>query len=162
MNQICQIIPIFKTADMTAGLSFYIDKLAFERVGYFEFGPGGPAYASLLRGGCELHLSAFPGDGAGPSVAYIHVADIARLQAELIQRGGAPEDTEILDQSWGTREIYVSDPDENRLRFGQRGQGLGAGGETKLLAPARPSPIFPRGVPQERPSGVTLSDALIR
>ena len=47
-------------------------------------------------------------------------ADITALREALIQRGGAPEDTEILEQSWGTREIYLTDPDGNRLRFGQR------------------------------------------
>lgn len=120
MPEIAQIIPIFKTADMTAGLSFYIDGLGFRRVGFFELGPDGPAHASLLRDGCELHLSTFPGDGDGPSVAYIQMDDITTLREALIQRGGAPEDTEILEQSWGTREIYLTDPDGNRLRFGQR------------------------------------------
>jgi len=59
-----------------------------------------------------------------PEIAQIipifKTADITALREALIQRGGAPEDTEILEQSWGTREIYLTDPDGNRLRFGQR------------------------------------------
>jgi uncharacterized glyoxalase superfamily protein PhnB len=59
-----------------------------------------------------------------PEIAQIipifKTTDVTALREALIQRGGAPEDTQILEQSWGTREIYLTDPDGNRLRFGQR------------------------------------------
>ena len=78
-----------------------------------------PCYMGIGRDDALLHVSSFPGDGALGSVVYIWVDDVDALHRELVDRGvplaGGP-----VDQTWGTREIGVRDPDGNGIRFGQR------------------------------------------
>ena len=40
------------------------------------------------------------------------------LHAEFVAKG-VHDLSPVVDQTWGTREFAVTDPDENTLRFGQ-------------------------------------------
>ena len=45
-----------------------------------------------------------------------NVEDVDALHAEFVARG-VKIDTGPVDQTWGTREMYVKDADGNSLRF---------------------------------------------
>jgi catechol 2,3-dioxygenase-like lactoylglutathione lyase family enzyme len=120
------IIPIIKCRDISRSVDFYTGVLDFEvRRDWSELTD--PGFAWLTRAGDVLHLSSHRGDGAVGQAVVIEVTGIDALFKALLSRGlrtPASPDSPVhdgpLDQSWGTREFYVDDPDGNTLRFTER------------------------------------------
>jgi len=70
----------------------------------------------LTRDGVWLHVSSFSADGVSGGVVNLIVEDVDALHAEFVGRG-VPIDTGPVNQTWGTREMYVKDNDGNCIRF---------------------------------------------
>lgn len=97
----------------------------------FEYADGDddltdPCFAVLSRDGDQLILSSHSGDGTFGQAIAITTNDIDGLVRKLWARGlvtpGNPDAPEHvhegpIDQTWGTREFYVDDPDGNTVRF---------------------------------------------
>jgi catechol 2,3-dioxygenase-like lactoylglutathione lyase family enzyme len=124
------IIPTLRCRSMSVSLAFYTGVLDFVRVGGDDE-LGDPSFSVLSRGGDRLLLSSHSGDGEFGQVVVVTTDDVDALFRRFRRRGlvtpGNPEAPEEvhegpLDQSWGTREFYVDDPDGNTLRFTQHGQ----------------------------------------
>jgi Uncharacterized protein conserved in bacteria len=110
-------IPLLHVSAASAAIGFYCGQLGFSLD--FANRPGGvddPCYMGMSRDGVQLHLSSFPGDGVPGGVVTIRVDDVDALHRELRSRG-VPIDTGPVDQTWGTREMYVKDGDGNSIRF---------------------------------------------
>ena len=97
----------------------------FERLGFrqeFAMRPDAPkpdpCYMGFKRDEVLLHVSSFSGDGVSGGVVYVAVDDVNALHREFVTRG-VSIDTGPVDQTWGTREMYVKDTDRNSLRFTQ-------------------------------------------
>jgi catechol 2,3-dioxygenase-like lactoylglutathione lyase family enzyme len=112
---------------MRASLAFYTGVLDFQRVDGDET-TDDPSFSVLARGNGQLFLSSHRGDGEFGSVVAVIVDDVDTVFRTYRQRGlktpGNPENPQHvhegpIDQSWGTREFYVDDPDGNTLRFTQ-------------------------------------------
>ena len=80
----------------------------------------------LDRDGWRVMLSSHRGDGEFGQAIVVSVPDVdalwQRFRARGLQPPGRPESPVHegpLDQTWGTREFYVDDPDGNTLRFVQ-------------------------------------------
>jgi catechol 2,3-dioxygenase-like lactoylglutathione lyase family enzyme len=104
-----------------AARAFYCDKLGFTLE--FAYRPDesrpDPCYMGLFRGSAHIHVSSFEANGpTGMSVAFT-VDDVNVLHAEFVQQG-VPIHMPPTDQTWGSREMYVRDPDDNKLAFLQR------------------------------------------
>ncbi len=120
------IIPTLKCASIARSVDFYTGVLDFElRREWSELSD--PGFAWLTRDGDVLHLSSHRGDGVVGQAVVIEVVGIDALFEAFLSRGlDVPRDRDSpvhrgpLDQSWGTREFYVDDPDGNTLRFTQR------------------------------------------
>jgi catechol 2,3-dioxygenase-like lactoylglutathione lyase family enzyme len=112
-------IPVLQVAAIERARSFYRERLGFEQ--RFTYQPD-PARPGLVRGRAALHVSSFPGDGVAGAVVVLIVERVDPLHEELSARGVAIE-LAPTDQSWGNREMYLRDPDGNRLRFVQPGAG---------------------------------------
>lgn len=117
------IIPMIKCKDMEESISFYTGVLDFTHQGTWPE-TGSPAFAILMREGAEIHLSTYNGDGTFGNVVTILVQDIDSLFKKYFERGldtsdkkRSPVHQGPLNQSWGTREFYVDDPNGNTLRF---------------------------------------------
>jgi len=113
-------VPILHVRRIEAAEAFYCGLLGFRvafSVPVHDDRPD-PGYLGLTRDGVELHVSSYPGDGVGWGAAYFRVEDVDALHAEFVAKG-APIPDEPADTTWGTRELYVRDPDGNSLRFGQ-------------------------------------------
>jgi catechol 2,3-dioxygenase-like lactoylglutathione lyase family enzyme len=112
------VIPILHVSDADAARRFYCARLGFTLS--FETPPvagsDAPRYFGITRDGFSLHLSSFPGDGVAGSAVMIQVSDVDALCAEFLARG-VVIDSGPVDQTWGTREMYVKDADRNCLRF---------------------------------------------
>ena len=82
-----------------------------------------------MRQGDLLMLSSHAGDGAFGQAIVVTTDDanalFQRFRARGLETPGNPDAPEEvhegpIDQSWGTREFYVNDPDGNTLRFTQQ------------------------------------------
>ena len=113
-------VPVLHVRSSVAAERFYCHGLGFGVE--FRYRPNesehDPCYLGVVRDGVVLHLSTFPGDGVPGSAVYVFVDDVDRLHAEFISKG-VPIDTPPVDQTWGMREMFVRDPDGNRVQFGQ-------------------------------------------
>jgi catechol 2,3-dioxygenase-like lactoylglutathione lyase family enzyme len=121
------IIPTVRCSNMRASLAFYTNVLDFEHVdGDDELSD--PSFSILSRDGDRLFLSSHRGDGVFGQAIAITTDDFDTLFRRFRERGldtpgnpDAPEEVHEgpIDQTWGTREFYVADPDGNTLRFVQ-------------------------------------------
>jgi len=111
-------IPLLHVSSAEAAERFYCGKLGFSTIEANRADPerADPCYLALVRDGVALHLSSFPGDGVPGGVAHMLVADVDALYEELRSRD-VVVDVAPVDQTWGTREMYVKDADRNCLRF---------------------------------------------
>ncbi|MBX9574285.1 MAG: VOC family protein [Caulobacteraceae bacterium] len=119
------IIPTVKSADVDRSIAFYTSMLDFQLAGRWPES-GDPAFATLVRGSDELYLSSHAGDGVVGQAIVVLTSDVDALYAAFCRRGldtsqkpASPVHQAPLDQTWGTREFYVDDPDGNTLRFTQ-------------------------------------------
>ena len=111
-------IPLVHVSSSSAAEEFYCGRLGFQR----EFAHRGdqskpdPCYMGVSRDGISLHISSFSGDGVSGGVANFLVDDVDALHAEFRAKGVAIAVSPV-DQTWGTREMYVKDNDGNSIRF---------------------------------------------
>ena len=104
--------------DLDKSIKFYTEVLDFEVLNPEEEFP----YKMLMREGARLDISSL--DGGTVSVVYIEVQNVDELFRKFVQRGLHVSDKSgvhggPIDQTWGMREFYVEDHDQNTLRFGQ-------------------------------------------
>jgi catechol 2,3-dioxygenase-like lactoylglutathione lyase family enzyme len=121
------IIPTVRCSSMRTSLAFYTSVLDFERVDGDD-DLGDPSFSVLARDRDRLFLSSHRGDGAFGQAIVITTNDVDTLVRKFRERGlhtpGNPDAPRMvhegpIDQTWGTREFYVDDPDGNTLRFTQ-------------------------------------------
>ena len=110
--------PLLHVSNSSAAQKFYCDQLGFK----LEFAHraheklADPCYMGLSRDGVWIIVSSFSGDGVAGGAVNFNVDDVDALHAEFVGNG-VTIDTGPLDQTWGTREMYVKDADGNCLRF---------------------------------------------
>jgi catechol 2,3-dioxygenase-like lactoylglutathione lyase family enzyme len=117
-----KLIPLFKCRDMKAAVAFYTGVLDFE-LRYREASTD-DVVVDLVCGEAVLQLTTI--ESLFGSVVNVRVSDVDALFAKYLARGldtsghgDSPVHGGPLDQTWGIREFYVTDPDGNSLRFGQ-------------------------------------------
>jgi catechol 2,3-dioxygenase-like lactoylglutathione lyase family enzyme len=119
------LIPVVRCSHFRSSVAFYTRVLDFAWVdGDREMQD--PCLCILQRGGAHLILSSHAGDGEFGQAIVVTTDDVDALWAAFRTRGlRVPDDRPSpvhqgpLDQTWGTREFYVDDPDGNTLRFVQ-------------------------------------------
>jgi catechol 2,3-dioxygenase-like lactoylglutathione lyase family enzyme len=121
------IEPFIKCSDIKASFAFYTEVLDFKVVRAPDADPQSfmSMYAFLERDGSFVHLSAHAGDGVLGSVIYIREDGIDTVYHHFLQSGlkvqaVAGVSMEPVTQSWGMKEFAVTDPDGNRITFGQK------------------------------------------
>jgi catechol 2,3-dioxygenase-like lactoylglutathione lyase family enzyme len=117
------IIPVVRCTHLKESLDFYT-RLDFRRMDGDE-DPTDPSFVVLSHAGDLLFLSSHRGDGAFGQAVVVMTEDIDALFEKFLARGLVPPNRDSpvhhgpTDQTWGTREFYVDDPDGNTLRFTQ-------------------------------------------
>jgi uncharacterized glyoxalase superfamily protein PhnB len=111
-------IAVLHVRSSAAAEEFYCEKLGFRRRFAYRVdeSKADPCYMGLVRDEAWLHLSSFSGDGVSGGVVRVEVEDVDALHAELVEKG-VRIDTGPVDQTWGTREMYLKDADGNSVRF---------------------------------------------
>ena len=121
------IIPSVRCKNMKSALAFYTGVLDFERVDGDD-DLADPSFSLLARDGDKIILSSHRGDGTFGQAVVITTDDVDALVRKFREQGlltpgnpDAPREVHEgpMDQSWGTREFYINDPDGNTLRFTQ-------------------------------------------
>jgi catechol 2,3-dioxygenase-like lactoylglutathione lyase family enzyme len=119
------IVAIVRCTRIAVSLDFYTRVLDFDRIGG-TVEEDDPSFAVLSRRGDLLFLSSF-GDGTFGQAIAVLVDDVddvfRRFQLRGLKtpgRANSPVHEAPIDQTWGTREFYVDDPDGNTLRFVER------------------------------------------
>jgi catechol 2,3-dioxygenase-like lactoylglutathione lyase family enzyme len=120
------LIPTFTVRDIREAIAFYTNVLDFELA--FLMNEEAPFYAGLTRQGDELRLSLHTERRpAGQCSTIVVCEDVDALFASFKARGlsvparpDSPVHQGPLDQTWGTREVYIDDPSGNTLCFQQR------------------------------------------
>jgi uncharacterized glyoxalase superfamily protein PhnB len=118
------IIPTVRCRNMHVSLRFYTAVLDFTRTAAAP-DTNDPSFAVLARAGDLLFLSSHSGDGEFGQAVVVTTEDIDALFQKFVGRGLVPPERESpvhqgpVNQTWGTREFYVDDPDGNTLRFTQ-------------------------------------------
>jgi catechol 2,3-dioxygenase-like lactoylglutathione lyase family enzyme len=119
-----KMIPLFKCLDMKAAVAFYTGILDFE----FKYSDANDddSVIDLINGDAELQLTIFERDTLYGSAVNVWVDDVDGLFEKYINRGldtskkkDSPVHQSPTNQTWGTREFYVTDSDGNTLRFVQ-------------------------------------------
>jgi uncharacterized glyoxalase superfamily protein PhnB len=113
------VTPQFRITNAQRSLAFYVGGLGFEVDWEHRFEPGLPVFMQLTRAGQSIFLTEHSGDCKVGGAAYFVVPDVDACYNEFVSRGvrvtAAPEDA-----PYGPREMVVTDPDGNRLRFATR------------------------------------------
>jgi uncharacterized glyoxalase superfamily protein PhnB len=112
--QLLYLNPTRRASDVRALAEWYRHKLGFE-IHFLWQDP--PTHAVIGRDSIRIGIA--PRDSRfGPCSVYVHTSDVSALYAEFLARGtnlsGEPSVT-----PYGTREFEVTDPDGNRLCFGE-------------------------------------------
>jgi len=118
-----KIVPLFKCRNLKQAIAFYTGVLDFElKYGVEDTDSWGGA--DLVKAGAELQLTTHESESLYGSVVNIWVDDVDGLFKKYVERGldtshkkQSPVHQGPLDQTWGTREFYVTDNDGNTLRF---------------------------------------------
>jgi uncharacterized glyoxalase superfamily protein PhnB len=115
-------IPLLHVANPVLAEKFYCDQLGFKKTfTYQPFGETGPCYFGLIRDGVRIHISSFPEDGKPGNAVVLVVDNVDMLFEEFVTKG-VQIDLTPTDQSWGNREMYIKDGDNNCIRFTQWAQ----------------------------------------
>jgi catechol 2,3-dioxygenase-like lactoylglutathione lyase family enzyme len=110
------VTPQFRITDAQRSLAFYVDGLGFTVDWEHRFEPGFPVFMQLTRAGQQIFLTEHEGDCKVGGAAYFVVPDVDACHEAFVSRGVVPTECPT-DQAWGPREMVVTDPDGNRLRF---------------------------------------------
>jgi len=120
------LIPVLFVRDMSQAITFYTEVLDFKLA--FASPVEAPFYAILTRGADELHLNVVPEPGRfGPASVIVLCDDVDALFNSFRNRGlsvptraNSPVHEGPMEQTWGTREVYIDDPSGNTVVFQQR------------------------------------------
>jgi uncharacterized glyoxalase superfamily protein PhnB len=115
--QVSRVVPVLRIFSVEKAHEFYVNFLGFTLDWEHRFEHDAPLYMQVSRGGMSLHLSEHHGDGTPGSVVFADMTGLDAFHAELSRRGYRYLRPGIEERPWGVREMQVTDPFGNRIRF---------------------------------------------
>jgi uncharacterized glyoxalase superfamily protein PhnB len=115
---ITSAIPVIAVSNSARAEDYYCRVLGFQTLFAYrqDASRSDPCYLGIARDGVALHLQSFKPERAGMTDAFLWVADVDLLYAEISTRGAAVQHPPT-NQTWGAREAAVRDLDGNVLVF---------------------------------------------
>jgi uncharacterized glyoxalase superfamily protein PhnB len=115
---ITSAIPVIAVSDSVLSEDYYCRVLGFRKMFAYRPDPNksDPCYLGVARDGVWLHLQSFKPERAGMTDAFLWVANVDLLHVEVSERGAVIQ-LPPTNQTWGTRETGIRDPDGNVLVF---------------------------------------------
>jgi Uncharacterized protein conserved in bacteria len=122
-----RLVPLLHTDAIIPATDFYVRILGCRLLGIWPEAAD-PGFAVLTLDGQEITLSSHGGDSVSGQHLLVIVPDVDAAYAQIMARGHtrpnrpeSPLHQGPIDQTWGTREFAVDDPDGNTLVFCTRG-----------------------------------------
>jgi uncharacterized glyoxalase superfamily protein PhnB len=119
-----KLIPLFKVRNMQEAIDFYTKILDFKQM--YPVETAEDPVVDLILEDAELQLTTYESDTLYGSVVNIPVTHIDERFQRYLDRGldisgkkNSPVHQGPVNQTWGAREFYVTDPSGNTLRFRQ-------------------------------------------
>src|SRR6478735_1024177 len=110
-------IPVIAVSDSATAEDYYCRVLGFAKMSaYPPDAKVEPRYVGVARDGVWLHLQSYKPERAGKTDAFLWVSDVDGLHEEVVARRAVVQ-LPPTDQTWGTRELGIRDPDGNVLVF---------------------------------------------
>jgi len=124
---ITSAVPVIAVSDSARAEDYYCRVLGFQTMFAYplEASKPDPRYLGVARDGVWLHLQSFKPERAGMTDAFLWVADVDLLHDEFAARGAVVQ-LPPTNQTWGTRETGIRDPDGNVLVFATKPQDTNA------------------------------------
>lgn len=123
-SEAMRTIPVIRCSNVKKSLAFYTRVLDFRKK--YPDESDEDWVIDLVLGDAEIQLSQHGGDGAFGCAINVRVEDVDGLFRKYVERGldtSGHEDSPVhrgpVNQTWGIREFYATDPDGNTLRFGE-------------------------------------------
>ncbi len=113
-------IPILRIFDEAKTREFYVDFLGFQVDWAHRFEDNFPVFMQISRGACIINLSEHHGDACPGSAVRIEVDQLDAYHNALNEKQYKFARPGIHVQTWGLREMMVTDPFGNRLVFFDR------------------------------------------
>lgn len=110
-------IPILRSFDEAKAREFYVDFLGFEIFFEHRFAPDTPLYMGVILDRCALHISEHHGDACPGAAIRIEVDDVDAYCRALNDKRYKNARPEVMEQSWGYRDMAIDDPAGNRIIF---------------------------------------------
>jgi catechol 2,3-dioxygenase-like lactoylglutathione lyase family enzyme len=125
---ITSAIPVIAISDSARSEDYYCRILGFQKMFAYRPDPSksDPCYLGVARDEVWLHLQSFKPERAGMTDTFLWVDDVDRLHDEVSARGALVQ-LPPTDQTWGTRETGIRDPDGNVLIFARKRTDPNAG-----------------------------------
>ncbi len=109
--------PIFRSFDEAKFREFYLDYLGFQVDWEHRFGPDAPLYVQISMGDAVLHLTEHHGDATPGGSIRIRTGGLEDYHKTLQAKGYRYANPGLQDQSWGCRELIITDPFGNKIVF---------------------------------------------
>jgi len=110
-----RVVPALRITEHSRSKTFYVERLVF-RVGWeHRFEPSFPVFMSIARDGMEIYLTEHSGDCQVGGLVHFVIDDVDAGHREFEGRGVRA--TEAPSDDLGFRNMTITDPDGNQLRF---------------------------------------------
>lgn len=111
-------IPIFRITDYSKAVEYYIDKLGFTLDWEHRFGDNEPVYMQISKNGLVLHLSENERFKVGV-IVFVETKGIEAFRDSVLINQNTNEIPEIITTNWNTKQLELTDPFGNLLRFNE-------------------------------------------
>ena len=110
-----RVVPALRITNYERSKKFYLDQLGFILEWEHRFEPKLPVFMSIALDGMRLYLSEHSGDCQVGGLVHFVVSDVDALHSTFKVR--QVPITEAPNDNLGFRNMTVTDPDGNQLRF---------------------------------------------
>ena len=110
-----RVVPALRITDYGRSKVFYVERLGFGVEWEHRFEPHFPVFMSVVRDGMRLYLSEHTGDCQVGGLVHFVISDVDAWYREFKDKGVVV--SELPNEDLGFRNMTVTDPDGNQLRF---------------------------------------------
>lgn len=110
-----RVVPALRITDYHRSKEYYTQKLGFTIAWEHRFEPHFPVFMCFVRDGMQIYLTEHSGDCQVGGLVHFVIADVDGWHAEFKQRGAKV--TQRPNSDLGFRNMTITDPDGNQLRF---------------------------------------------
>ena len=110
-----RVVPALRITDYERSKTYYVASLGFTVTWEHRFEPTFPVFMSVVRDGMQIYLTQHRGDCQVGGLVHFVIPDVDAWHREFRERGARV--TESPNNDLGFRNMTITDPDGNQLRF---------------------------------------------